>query len=126
VSGRKRIERVGDLLRDELSGILREVMHDPRLGLVGVTAVELTSDLQHAKVYLSSADPKADMEEVVRVLSRASGFIRAELGRRRLDLRHLPELRFVHDRSVERGNRIEELLRDLHEGKAPSLGEDEE
>jgi len=109
----KRIERVGDLLRDEISGIFRSVMRDPRLGLLGVTAVEMSGDLQHATVYLSSADPGADMEDLLRVLGRARSFIRAELGRRHLDLRHLPELHFVHDRSIERGSRIEELLKSL-------------
>lgn len=115
MSGRKRIERVGDLLRDELSDIIRHTMRDPRLELVGVTAVEMAGDLQHARVYLSSADPAADMEDVIRVLERASRFILNELGRRRLDIRHLPELHFLHDRSFEQGTRIDELLRGLRD-----------
>jgi ribosome-binding factor A len=121
VTGHKRTERVGDLLRDEISAILRSVMHDPRLALLGVTAVEMSGDLQHATVYLSSADPKADMEDVLRVLGQAKSFIRAELGRRRLDLRHLPALNFVHDRSIERGSRIEELLKGLDDAERKEL-----
>ncbi len=115
VSGRKRIERVGDLLRDELSDIIRHTMRDPRLELVGVTAVEMAGDLQHARVFLSSADPAADMADVIRVLERATRFILNELGRRRLDIRHLPELEFVHDRSFADGTRIDELLRGLRD-----------
>jgi ribosome-binding factor A len=117
----KRTERVGDLLRDELSDILRSVMSDPRLKLLGVTAVEMSGDLQHATVYLSSANPDADMEEVLQVLGRARSFIRGELSSRRLDLRHLPELHFVHDRSIERGSRIEELLRSLDDPERKEL-----
>ncbi len=113
MSGRQRNERVGDLLRDEISSILRTAMRDPRLELVGVTAVEVSRDLAHAKVYVSSARLDVEMADLLRVLNRARGFIRVELSHRHLDLRHLPELDFVHDRSIEQGSRIEELLRSI-------------
>lgn len=113
MTGRKRSERVGDLLRDEISDILQTVMQDPRLELVGVTAVEVSGDLAHAKVYVSSARPDVEMVDLLRVLNRARGFIRSELSHRHLDLRHLPELNFIHDRSIEQGSRIEELLKSL-------------
>ena len=119
MSGQKRNERVGDLLRDEISSILRTAMRDPRLELVGVTAVEVSRDLAHARVYVSSARPDVDMDDLLRVLRRARGFIRVELSHRHLDLRHLPELEFVHDRSIEQGSRIEELLRSLERPAAP-------
>jgi ribosome-binding factor A len=122
MSGQKRNERVGDLLRDEISSILRTAMRDPRLELVGVTAVEVSRDLAHAKVYVSSARPDVEMEELLRVLRRARGFIRVELSHRHLDLRHLPELDFVHDRSIEQGSRIEELLRSLERPPASPPG----
>lgn len=113
MSAGKRSERVGDLLREEISDIFCNTMRDPRLKLMSVTAVEMSGDLQHAKVFVSPVDPATDMEEMGRLLERAASFIRAELGRRRLDLRHLPELQFIHDRSIERGSHIEELLRGL-------------
>ena len=113
MTGRKRSERVGDLLRDEISDILRTVMQDPRLELVGVTAVEVSGDLAHAKVYVSSVRPDVEMVDLLRVLNRARGFIRSELAHRHLDLRHLPELDFIHDRSIEQGSRIEELLKSI-------------
>jgi ribosome-binding factor A len=118
----KRTQRVGDLLRDEIADILRTSMRDPRLELVGVTEVEVSGDLQHAKVFMSSADPQAEMEGILRVLRRAAGFIRSELSRRRLDLRHLPELEFIHDRSIARGSRIEEILRSIHASDSPGNG----
>jgi ribosome-binding factor A len=110
----KRTQRVGDLLRDEIADILRTSIRDPRLELVSVTAVEVSGDLQHARVFMSSADPEADFDRILGVLRGAARFMRAELGRRRLDLRHLPELQFVHDQSIARGSRIEEILRDIH------------
>jgi ribosome-binding factor A len=109
----KRPERVGDLLRDEIAGILRTHLSDPRLQLLGVTAVEVSGDLQHARVFLSSLDPHADWPSLLRVLERASGYVRGELGRRRLGLRHLPELAFVPDRSIEHGSRIAAILKEL-------------
>lgn len=96
-------------------------MRDPRLRLLSVTAVEMSGDLQHAKVYVSPVDPATGMDQMLRVLEGAAAFIRAELGRRRLDLRHLPELQFIHDRSIERGSHIEELLRDLDSGQRKEL-----
>lgn len=108
-----RSHRVGDLLRDELSAILSREMEDPRLGLVSVTGVEMSSDLKVANVYLSAVDPDADVEGMIRVLERARGFLRNQLKRRKLGLRHLPELRFHHDDSIERGSRIEHILREL-------------
>jgi ribosome-binding factor A len=118
----KRPERVGDLLRDEVATILRASLGDPRLQLVGVTAVEVSGDLQHARVFVSALDPAAEVEELIRILDRAGGFIRRELGRRRLGLRHLPELTFVPDRSIEHGSRIASILRELplEEGAGPA------
>jgi ribosome-binding factor A len=101
-------------------------MQDPRIELLGVTAVEVSRDLSHAKIYVSSARPEAEMTDLLRVLHRARGFIRSELSHRHLDLRQLPELDFVHDRSIERGSRIEELLKGLEPpGPAPAGDEPE-
>lgn len=111
---RIRPHRVGDLLRDELSQILSREIQDPRVGLLSVTSVEMSPDLRVAKVYLSPVDPEADVDQTIRVLGRASGFIRGKLVRRKLGLRHLPELRFVYDDSIARGSRIDRILSDLH------------
>lgn len=115
MSSHIRPQRVGDLLRDELSLILSREMGDPRVRLISVTAVEMSPDLRLAKVYLSPVDPAADVGEIIRVLERAERFLRAQLGRRKLGLRHLPELRFLHDDSIERASRIDRILRELQE-----------
>lgn len=122
--GGKRPERVGDLLRDEIADILRSAVSDPRLKLVGVTAVEVSGDLQHARVFVSAIDPGADIAALMRVLDGTRGFMRSELRRRRLDLRHLPEIEFVHDQSIAQGSHIEALLRDLK--PAPGGGSETE
>src|SRR4029450_9898516 len=112
--GHKRPERVGDLLRDEIAAILRSHLSDPRLQLLGVTAVEVSGDLQHARVFLSSLDPNADWPALLRVLERASGYVRGELGRARLGLKHLPELTFLPDCSIEHGSRFATMLKQEH------------
>src|SRR4030095_10803045 len=111
--GHKRPERVGDLLRDEIAAILRSHLSDPRLQLLGVTAVEVSGDLQHARVFLSSLDPNADWPAPLRGLERASGYVRGERGRPRPVVRRLPELTFVPDRSIEHGSRIATILKEL-------------
>ncbi len=113
MSSRIRTQRVGDLLRDELSLILSREIQDPRVGLVSVTAVEMSPDLRVAKVFLSPVDPSAEIDEAIKVLGRASGYIRVQLTRRKLGLRYLPELRFQPDDSIARGSRIDQILQDL-------------
>jgi ribosome-binding factor A len=73
----------------------------------------MSPDLRVAKVYLSPVDPEADVGQTIRILARARGFIRAELVRRKLGLRYLPELRFLYDDSIARGSRIDRILSDL-------------
>jgi ribosome-binding factor A len=102
------------MLRDELAVILSREVQDPRVGLLSVTAVDMSPDLKVAKIYLSPVDPEADVAEIIRVLDRARGFIRMQLTRRKLGLRHMPELRFVHDDSISRGSRIDRILSDLN------------
>lgn len=111
----KRTERVADLIRRELADILMNRMRDPRLGFVSITGAEVTGDLSHATVYLSSLDGAEGRVQVVKVLSGAVPFLRRELAPR-LGLREVPTLRFVYDESIERGARIEDLLRKIKDG----------
>ena len=115
----KRTERVADLIRRELADVLMNKMRDPRLGFVSITDVEVSGDLTHATVYLSSLDGVEGREQVVRVLSRAVPFLRHELAPR-LGLREVPTLRFLYDESIERGARIEDLLRKIKDGVPPA------
>ena len=120
----KRTERVADLIRRELADVFMNRMRDPRMGFVSITGVEVSPDLSHAVVYLSSLDGVEGRAEVVRVLTRAVPFLRRELAPR-LGLREVPTLRFVYDESIERGARIEDLLRRIKEGDLPPDDEQE-
>ena len=108
----QRTERLGDLIRAELSELLRSEMRDPRVALAAVTAVEVSADLAHATVKVSALGDEAARQETVRALIHARGFLRRELARR-LDLRLTPELRIELDRGAEYSQRISDLLDSL-------------
>jgi len=96
----------------EIADILMRRVKDPRVGFVTVTAVDVTSDLKHAWVYLTVLQEGAQEADTMAALARAGGFIRGELGRR-LKLRYVPELTFVKDTSVDRVSRVLHLLDEL-------------
>jgi ribosome-binding factor A len=105
----RRSQRVGDLVRAELSSLVLVEAHDPAVKGVTITAVEMSPDLQSARVYFSVLGGDAERERAAAGLARAAGFLRREVGQR-CGLRYAPELHFVADRSLERGARVEELL----------------
>jgi ribosome-binding factor A len=107
-----RLTRVADLLRHEVAEILTSRMRDPRLGFVTVTGVEVAPDLRNATVFVSVLGPGESFAEHVKLLNHAAPFIWRELAHRHLDLRHLPQLRFRADHSLEHAQRIQELLRE--------------
>ena len=105
-----RIGRINEEIQRELSSLIRTVK-DPRVhGLVSITAVNTTPDLRYAKIYVSVLD-KSDVNEVVKGLKSAGGYLRRELGRA-LSLRYTPELVFERDDSIDKGAHILDLLRD--------------
>jgi ribosome-binding factor A len=107
-----RPDRVGEQLRQELSQLLLSVVHDPGIGLVTITGVKVSPDLQLARVsYTQMGDDKAK-RETERALERAIPFLRRQIGAR-MRLRRVPELRFQFDKSVEHQDRIEQILLDL-------------
>ncbi len=110
-----RAERVGEQIKKELSLLFQNELKDPRIGFVTVTAVEASGDLSQAKVYLSVLGNEEQKEETLAALAKAKGFLRSELGKR-IRLRHTPELIFKFDSSIDYGNRIETLLRELNSG----------
>src|SRR5262245_63590662 len=122
-----RPDRVGDLIRQELSEMLtRGAVHDPGIGFITLTRVDMSPDLQLARVYYTSlGDPKA-RRETAKALERATPFLRRQIGAR-VQLRRVPELTFRFDESVARQDRIEQILRELHEEEAaratPEAGE---
>ena len=118
-----RPDRVGDQIRQELSELLaRGDVHDPGIGFITLTRVQVTSDLQIARVYYTSlGDPKA-RKETARALERAIPFFRRQIGAR-LRLRRVPEVEFRFDEAIEHQDRIEQILRDLHNEEAQRAGE---
>jgi ribosome-binding factor A len=118
-----RPNRVGDQIRQELSEILsRGEVHDPGIGFITLTRVQVTPDLQLARVYYTSlGDPNA-RKETARALTRAIGFFRRQIGSR-LQLRRVPELEFRFDESIAHQDRIEQILRDIHEEDAQRAAE---
>jgi ribosome-binding factor A len=107
-----RPERVGEQIRQEISELLLSEVHDPGIGLVTITRVKVSPDLQLVRVYYTQlGDAKARIE-TRRALERATAFLRRQLGSR-IRLRRVPELRFEFDESVENQERIERILLDL-------------
>lgn len=110
-----RPDRVADQIRQELSELLtRGEVHDPGIGFITLTRVKVSPDLQIARVfYTTMGDPQA-RRETARALERATPFLRRQIGAR-IRLRRVPEIEFRFDESVAHQDRIEQILRDLHE-----------
>jgi ribosome-binding factor A len=121
-----RPDRVGDQIRQELSELLsRGEVHDPGIGFITLTRVQVTADLQLARVYYTTMGDQAARKETAKALQRATPFFRRHVGSR-LQLRRVPELEFRFDESVERQDRIEQILRDLHEEEAKRTPHDDD
>ncbi|AIZ60221.1 30S ribosome-binding factor RbfA [Bacillus safensis] len=108
-----RATRVGEQMKKELGDILGRKLKDPRIGFLTVTDVEVSGDLQIAKVYISVLGDEKKREETLKGLAKAKGYIRSEIGNR-IRLRKTPELHFEFDESVDYGNRIESLIAELN------------
>lgn len=108
----RRQKRLAELLKVELGTLLLRKARDPRLAGVTVTVVEISPDLEHARVYISQGDHQAEKSDTLEALNHARGFLRHEIADR-LDLRHVPTLSFRVDESIERGERILGILRQI-------------
>jgi ribosome-binding factor A len=104
-----RKERVEELLRREISDIIRREVKDPRIGFVTVTDAEVTRDLTFAKVFVSVLGTMEQQEATLKGLNSATRFIRGEFGQR-IKMRQVPEISFRFDKSIQHGARIHELL----------------
>lgn len=109
-----RPDRVGDQIRAEVSLMIARELHDPGLGFITITRVQVSPDLQHARVYYSALGDETARRNSGKALHRAAPFMRRQIGQR-LRLRRTPELDFVFDESIERQDRIEQLLREIAE-----------
>ena len=101
-------KRLESMLISEISNILMTEAKDEDLKFVTITSMNLANDLSFAKVYFTTLNE--DKEKITKELNDASGFIRAILKKRKLDIRIMPELKFVYDDSMEYGNNIDSLI----------------
>jgi ribosome-binding factor A len=104
-----RPQRVAELLRRELAMLIPRIVRDPSVGSVTLTHAEVTPDLSTARIYFTLLAEGAKVKQAESALNRAAGFLRHEL-RDRVILRGIPQLRFIYDKSVERGMRVTNLI----------------
>lgn len=110
-----KIDRIASQMLKEISYVLASEVKDEDIRFVTVTDVKVTNDLSFAKVYVTVL--KEDkINETMKALKNASGFIRKELAER-LEIRHIPELEFVYDESIAYGKKIENIIENIHENK---------
>jgi len=114
----KRSQRVSDLLREEISDIIIYKIKDPRIGFVTVTGVDLSDDLKIGKVYVSVLKEE-ERAITLGILNDAKSFIRSHLAKR-LRMKFIPTIEFRLDTSIEYGNKIEKLLKQIGEEREDS------
>src|SRR5688572_23246833 len=104
----RRVDRINEQLRQEISFLIRDEVRDPRVGMATITDVATSPELDHARVYITALGSEEEKEAIVVGLRSAAPFIRGQLGRR-LRMRRIPELHFELDRNLENALRIERL-----------------
>lgn len=116
----RRVSRVAELIKREVSQMLLHDIKDDRVGagIVSVTDVDVSGDLQHAKIFVSIYGTDEARAETMAGLKSATGYVRSELGHR-IRLRRTPEVVFQEDRSIERGTRVLSLLNQLNRERPP-------
>lgn len=107
-----RADRVGALIKEVASEILHKKINDPRLYLTTITEVKVSSDLKYAKIFFSITGGTAKVTEALEGFECARGFFRRSLAGE-LDLRYMPEIRFIYDQSFDRGDRINRILKEI-------------
>ncbi len=120
----ERTARLDELLREEISEVVRREVDDPRIGFVTITDVEVSPDLRHANVWVSVIGTAAERKQTLRALAHAMPFVRGRLGK--LRLKRIPALHVKEDDSSERGTRLLAIIDDLGqggEGEVPELVE---
>ena len=113
-----RSERIAEQIRSELASLLARDVHDPGLGFVTITRVQVTSDLQLARVYYTALGDEKAQKSTARALERAVPFLRRQIGSR-LRLKRVAELDFIYDESIAGQDRIEQLLNEIRVSERP-------
>lgn len=118
----RRVSRVAELIKREVSQMLLNGIKDDRVGtgMVSVTDVDVSGDLQHAKIYVSIYGTQEAKAETMAGLKSATGYVRSELGAR-VRLRRTPEVVFIEDHSIERGNKVLSLLNQIKQERKPEI-----
>lgn len=106
-----RARRVGDQIQREIALLLQREVKDPRVGMATVSAVEVSSDLAYAKVFVTflGKEEQSDIDAALKVLDGARGYLRSQLAKS-IRMRQVPELRFLYDASISRGNAMSALI----------------
>ena len=110
----KRTEKVGDLIQQTLAQALHREISDPRLKLLSITGVEVTGDLAHATVYISMLGDDTKLQDALKALDKAKGFLRRYIAKE-CQLRATPELHFKHDTSGLYSEKMSELIKQARE-----------
>ena len=116
-----RARRVGEQIQRDLAELIRSEIRDPRLGMVTVNHVDVTRDMSYARVFITVMGEPESREVSLSILNKMAGYLRGQIGRR-MKLRMIPELKFLYDESIDRGARIDSLLK----GVAPSSQVDDD
>ena len=106
-------ERVASAIVQELGNILLTEVNDEDLKNVTITYATVTNDLSFAKVYFTTLDDEKKRDKVIKDMNNASSYFRTELAKR-IDIRHMPEIRFVYDESIEYGTKIEKIIEEIN------------
>jgi ribosome-binding factor A len=114
----QRTDRLDSQIRAELAGLLQHEMKDPRIGFATITRVETARDLGSAKVWVSIMGTDVEREKTMKALTDAAPWLRRQLGER-LSVRHIPQLVIRHDDSIEAGDRVLRLLREIEDEGRP-------
>lgn len=107
-----RVERLQEFIKEELGSIIQRELKDPRVGFASITAVRVSNDKSHVKIFVSVLGDEQQKQDTMAGLESARGFIRTEIGKR-IRLRHTPDIHFVADNSLEEGARIISLLNQI-------------
>lgn len=119
-----RTDKVADLIRDEVSRLLLRELRDPRIGFATVTGASVTPDLRSVRVFVSVLAQPDAREDSIQALNNAAGFVRRALFKN-LRLRNSPAVTFQLDDSLDHGERIERVLKTIHEDSVASDGAEE-
>ena len=118
-----RVEKVQELMKQEISDIIFNELKDPRIGFVTVTSVACTEDLREAKIYVSVMGDEKKARDTLNGLNSSLGFVRREIGKR-IRLRFTPEISFALDTSLNYSDHIQRLLNEIHEEQSNEKKED--